>query len=164
MTERLIPSGVASHEGRVLVMTTNHREKLDPALIRPGRVDHEVEFENATQKETQELFERIYTSSTTAVSTMKAKDVPNHTNGIAPVTGAALNRVAKHSEKEKPEEELSADDLNQIGKEFSEKVPEKRFSPAEIQGFLLKRKKDPRRALQEVENWVKEQGEKKGSK
>jgi mitochondrial chaperone BCS1 len=28
--------GVASHEGRVLVMTTNHPEQLDAALIRPG--------------------------------------------------------------------------------------------------------------------------------
>ncbi|KAK4232743.1 hypothetical protein C8A03DRAFT_20027, partial [Achaetomium macrosporum] len=28
------------------------------------------------------------------------------------------------------------------------------FSPAELQGFLLKRKKAPRRALAEVENWA----------
>ncbi len=31
--------GVRSQEGRVLIMTTNHREKLDPALLRPGRAD-----------------------------------------------------------------------------------------------------------------------------
>ncbi|KAK2841587.1 hypothetical protein FQN49_006106, partial [Arthroderma sp. PD_2] len=31
--------GVASSEGRILVMTTNHAENLDPALLRPGRVD-----------------------------------------------------------------------------------------------------------------------------
>lgn len=36
-----IIDGVASHEGRVLIMTTNHPEKLDEALIRPGRVDHQ---------------------------------------------------------------------------------------------------------------------------
>lgn len=35
--------GVASTDGRLLIMTTNHPEKLDPALIRPGRADlHEV--------------------------------------------------------------------------------------------------------------------------
>ena len=28
--------GVASQEGRIFIMTTNHIEKLDPALIRPG--------------------------------------------------------------------------------------------------------------------------------
>jgi hypothetical protein len=31
--------GVASSEGRLLVMTTNHPEKLDSALVRGGRVD-----------------------------------------------------------------------------------------------------------------------------
>jgi hypothetical protein len=36
------------------------------------------------------------------------------------------------------------------------------FSPAEIQGFLLKRKKEPRKALDEVEGWV--EGELKGKK
>jgi len=30
-------TGVASHEGRVLIMTTNYLEKLDGALIRHGR-------------------------------------------------------------------------------------------------------------------------------
>lgn len=41
--------GVASHEGRVLIMTTNKPEALDDALIRPGRVDLQVAFTNATQ-------------------------------------------------------------------------------------------------------------------
>lgn len=32
--------GVTSAEERVIFMTTNHRERLDPALIRPGRIDY----------------------------------------------------------------------------------------------------------------------------
>lgn len=36
--------GVAAQEGRALVMTTNHRDRLDPALIRPGRADVHVEL------------------------------------------------------------------------------------------------------------------------
>lgn len=31
--------GVASTEARILFMTTNYLERLDPALVRPGRVD-----------------------------------------------------------------------------------------------------------------------------
>mmetsp|Transcript_11820 Transcript_11820/g.21624 ORF Transcript_11820/g.21624 Transcript_11820/m.21624 type:complete len:577 (-) Transcript_11820:267-1997(-) len=31
--------GVIDAENRILIMTTNHPEKLDPALIRPGRID-----------------------------------------------------------------------------------------------------------------------------
>lgn len=31
--------GVASTEARILFMTTNYLNRLDPALVRPGRVD-----------------------------------------------------------------------------------------------------------------------------
>lgn len=36
--------GIMSREGCVIVMTTNRREGLDSALVRPGRVDYELEF------------------------------------------------------------------------------------------------------------------------
>jgi chaperone BCS1 len=36
--------GVASSEGRILFMTTNFPERLDEALVRPGRVDQKVEI------------------------------------------------------------------------------------------------------------------------
>lgn len=34
--------GVVDAPGRILVMTTNHPEKLDPALIRPGRINKKM--------------------------------------------------------------------------------------------------------------------------
>ena len=40
--------GVRSQEGRILFMTTNHKEKLDPALLRPGRCDFHVLLNNAS--------------------------------------------------------------------------------------------------------------------
>jgi chaperone BCS1 len=55
--------GVASHEGRVLVMTTNHPEQLDAALVRPGRVDLRVEFKLAMKEQISELFVRMYAAS-----------------------------------------------------------------------------------------------------
>ncbi len=41
--------GAGSQEGRVVMMTTNHPERLDDALTRPGRVDHVVTFTNIDQ-------------------------------------------------------------------------------------------------------------------
>jgi hypothetical protein len=48
-------------------MTTNTVEKLDPALIRPGRVDRMVEFKYATKKQGHKLFSRFYPSVRTFV-------------------------------------------------------------------------------------------------
>lgn len=36
--------GIAETPGRLIIVTTNHPEKLDPALIRPGRIDMHVSF------------------------------------------------------------------------------------------------------------------------
>jgi chaperone BCS1 len=36
--------GLISVHSRIIIMTTNHPEKLDPALIRYGRVDHKIEL------------------------------------------------------------------------------------------------------------------------
>lgn len=52
--------GVASQEGRILIMTTNHRERLDPALIRPGRVDIQIELGYAQRETTVEIFRGLY--------------------------------------------------------------------------------------------------------
>lgn len=52
--------GVASPEGRIIVMTTNHMERLDPALIRPGRADVKLFFGRATADQARRLFERFF--------------------------------------------------------------------------------------------------------
>lgn len=41
-------------------MTTNHPEKLDHALTRKGRVDHRIEFGNATADMAKRLFLRFF--------------------------------------------------------------------------------------------------------
>ena len=52
--------GVAAQEGRLLVMTTNHAEHLDPALFRPGRCDLRLELTHATPAQARALFCRFY--------------------------------------------------------------------------------------------------------
>jgi chaperone BCS1 len=52
--------GVASGEERIIFMTTNHVEKLDPALIRPGRVDLIEKIDDATPEQARILFDRFY--------------------------------------------------------------------------------------------------------
>ncbi|KAK7189821.1 hypothetical protein DPSP01_008768 [Paraphaeosphaeria sporulosa] len=150
--------GAASHEGRVLIMTTNHPEKLDPALIRPGRVDLQVQFTLATRAQTRDIFKRMYSSTSSSPSTAS----PPPSKPARPSTPTAQPALSSTREDEEflelltREPELDVVELAQLGEmaeEFASKIPEGRFSPAEIQGFLLTRKKEPRRALAEVEGW-----------
>jgi chaperone BCS1 len=131
--------GVASHEGRVLVMTTNYPEKLDKALIRPGRIDVKVGFTLASQKQARELFTRIYSADRLNEAAVKLAN-----NTITP--SAASN--------EKPGEEVNVDE---IARQFAEKIPADTFTPAAIQGFLLMHKKNPHGALEKVAEWKKSQ-------
>jgi len=53
--------GVASSEdGQILFMTTNYPDKLDPALIRPGRVDYKVFIDYPDDSQLEKMFQRFY--------------------------------------------------------------------------------------------------------
>ena len=52
--------GVVAAEGRILVMTTNFHDKLDAALVRPGRCDVQVLIKNADKDQARRLFLRFY--------------------------------------------------------------------------------------------------------
>lgn len=52
--------GVRSQEGQILFMTTNHKDRLDPALLRPGRADVHVNLNYASEKQIKGIFERFY--------------------------------------------------------------------------------------------------------
>jgi SpoVK/Ycf46/Vps4 family AAA+-type ATPase len=51
---------VAAQEGRLLFMTTNHIERLNNALIRPGRVDVRCFLGPATRQQARDLFVSFY--------------------------------------------------------------------------------------------------------
>ena len=52
--------GVTSGEERIVFLTTNHIERLDPALIRPGRVDMIQLLDDATASQARRLFHQFY--------------------------------------------------------------------------------------------------------
>ncbi|KXX78748.1 Mitochondrial chaperone BCS1 [Madurella mycetomatis] len=52
--------GLAAGEDRIAFLTTNHIDRLDPALIRPGRVDMMVRIGEATRYQAAEMWDRYY--------------------------------------------------------------------------------------------------------
>ena len=67
--------GVTSTEGRILFMTTNYVDRLDPALIRPGRVDvkHYIGHVDAVSAKT--MFLRFYPGVSEELATKFAEEV-----------------------------------------------------------------------------------------
>jgi len=78
--------GVRSQEGRILFMTTNHREKLDPALLRPGRTDFEVKLNNASYVQMERLFTRFNPGQTTMAEEF-AQQLPEGKISMAKLQG-----------------------------------------------------------------------------
>jgi ATP-dependent 26S proteasome regulatory subunit len=54
--------GIAAQTGRLLFMTTNHKDRLDSALIRPGRIDYQLKFSMASRDQARRLFLNFYRS------------------------------------------------------------------------------------------------------
>jgi hypothetical protein len=52
--------GVSSQDGTILIITTNHYQNLDPALIRPGRIDLQLEVGLPTPAEIKAYLELFY--------------------------------------------------------------------------------------------------------
>jgi chaperone BCS1 len=52
--------GVAAGEERIAFLTTNHIDRLDEALIRPGRVDMTIRIGEATRYQAAEMWGRFY--------------------------------------------------------------------------------------------------------
>jgi chaperone BCS1 len=130
--------GVGSQEGRILIMTTNHITRLDEALIRPGRVDQKVELGPANNKMTAGLFCLVFKPVQGDVA--PAEDTQPGNNG----------NVYEAAENQREE----AERVERLAKVFAAKVPELKFSPAEIFEFLLGHRKSPEEAIDDVEQLI----------
>ncbi|KAI8950264.1 BCS1 N terminal-domain-containing protein [Xylaria longipes] len=138
-----ILDGVASQEGRILIMTTNHLKKLDKALIRPGRVDMVVEFGLADDYMTTNIFRNIF-------AYLEGDDGPEANKY------ATLNPDERKAAMDKKAKERVAHDANidELAKAFAAKIPTHEFSPAELQGHLMKNKHNPQKAVDTAEEFV----------
>ena len=129
--------GVASQEGRILVLTTNDPEALDKALIRPGRIDQQVYFGHASRYQIRQIFYQMF-----------ARDDPKD----------SANSAAPEANEKGPDVNVGvgnypSDQLEAMAEEFADILPETTFSPAEIQGYLLIRRKSPKNAIDDAVEW-----------
>lgn len=69
--------GVTAQEGSIFMMTTNHFEKLDEALIRPGRCDKQVEVRPASKNQLERMYLRFFSEEDDRSNVHKAATFAN---------------------------------------------------------------------------------------
>ena len=108
--------GISAPTGKLYMFTTNlDPSDLDPALVRPGRIDYRLKFDLATKEQARDMFLYLF--------------------------------AAEPMPEEKRQE---------LAESFGEQLPDKRFSPAILQDFILRCRGDPEKAVSSVSAWVKE--------
>ncbi|KAJ2946439.1 hypothetical protein O0L34_g12481 [Tuta absoluta] len=101
--------GVASTEARIVFMTTNYLERLDPALIRPGRVDMKEYVGYCDREQLELMFLRFYKGELAAEhARIFAQRVLDKKQNVSPAQVQGYFMFHKHS---KPENVLTDVDM-----------------------------------------------------
>lgn len=152
--------GVASHEGRILIMTTNHRERLDPALIRPGRVDMQIEFGYAGRNTLGEIFRELYSQ----VEGMDSATIEEEEEVFGGEEEPLLSPTEKTARSEVDRQAQYTTTIADLAEKFADMIPADKFTPAEIQGFLMSYKRAPKRAIRKLPGWLNSKTSANGEK
>lgn len=137
--------GVAAAEGRLLFATTNHIERLDPALSRPGRMDVWINFTHATKWQAEGIFKCFfpYQRPGADASSKEGRDASQkHLPGV------------KRTAKKHVIPLLTEQEISELAKRFADAIPENELSVAGLQGYLLKNKTRPYECVDEAPAWV----------
>jgi len=66
--------GLKETPGRILGISSNHYDKLDPALIRPGRIDITMNLDNASRSVIREMYNHFYKTNKCMKAFSKIRD------------------------------------------------------------------------------------------
>jgi chaperone BCS1 len=129
--------GVASQEGRIVLMTSNFADKLDRALVRPGRIDRMIFLGNISPRSAELMFLRMY-----------APDTSERNAAAALATGGGGAKTG---------DIVDPDHLQKLALSFASGIPDDTFTPAQLQGFLLSYRSRPAKAVADVAAWVRDE-------
>ena len=173
--------GIAAQEGRILFATTNDYPALDPALLRPGRLDLHVEFGLASEHQARELFKRFYTASESqdvlpedddgdkdededekdsgyasrTASTIHDYQDSTAANESAPLTmPEAVKSVYVGMTHTGHGSYLPPKKVVALADRFASAIPPHTFSMATLQGYLMAYKVRPYVAVEKAPAWV----------
>lgn len=125
--------GVTSIDARILFMTTNYVDRLDPALIRPGRVDVKQKIDYCSSYQVKTLFTRFYPEKKRTLFTRYNPETDEVR--ITTLAGKFLEKLKRFAPP---------------GKELME------LTPAQLQEYFLVHREDARDAIKNVEQFLRD--------
>lgn len=113
-------------------------DRLDPALIRPGRMDQKIEFRLTSKDQLQGLFEQTHLPTKGELERAAKQQRPSTTE------------KAPLEDERNPVTAKSKEEIVELAFKFSEIVPADTFSAASIQGYLFSYQDNPVGAIDGV--------------
>jgi len=80
--------GIEEHTGRIMIITSNHYDKLDKALTRPGRIDIKLEMSKLSIESIVEIYNHLYDKK---IPKYALKSLPDYKYTPAEVMNVFLN-------------------------------------------------------------------------
>ncbi|KAJ0160935.1 putative mitochondrial chaperone BCS1-B [Colletotrichum tanaceti] len=151
--------GVASQEGRIVLMTSNLAHKLDKALVRPGRIDKMVYMGRISSHSARGMFERMYrpppqTSTEGGAAALSSGGGPGGDDAELAKNRSRSRSRNRDQNRDRDQEEEGFDALSA---RFSRQVPDDVFTPAQLQGYLLRHRNSPNAAIDRLQAWIAEE-------
>ncbi len=87
--------GVKEHRGRVVIATTNYLNKIDDALLRPGRFDLKINLGKFISSEIKEMLEHMFTGAASAEEFEELETTVFPDKKYAPVDVIHIARCSK---------------------------------------------------------------------
>jgi SpoVK/Ycf46/Vps4 family AAA+-type ATPase len=87
--------GVDEQHGRIIVMTTNNIDKLDPILIRAGRVDVKIKFEKMSNDNMKKFLKLLFNLSENNCNDFEMIVMLNNINCNKKFTPAEIQEIAE---------------------------------------------------------------------
>jgi len=177
--------GVTSEEGRLLFATTNYVDRLDPALLRPGRMDVKIHYKLSTRYQIINLFKRFYTITVPLSESAKADNEELHAHATDSMEDekelSAMEQTPPPSPTLIPTDTstndeddtmlnidnpiyppiLPSEEVQRLAELFADSVPQNKYSVAELQGYLLTVRTKPYAAVEGIKAWAMENDEEK---
>ncbi|GAN07780.1 ATPase, AAA domain containing protein [Mucor ambiguus] len=108
--------GVVAQEGSMVFMTCNNVSRIQPALLRPGRIDMKMELGYADKTQINKMFWRF----------MGEDDVE-----------FSDDEMDEKDDTEKKRAKVYSEELKTIAQKFTDMIPDLYVTPAELQNFFI---------------------------